>query len=268
MNEAVKGLLVLGSVGFGFSVILNYLGKRLSVEEDPLVNKILDMLPGINCGACGLSGCKAFAETAVKEHKLLVCRPAGEEINRKIASLLKLDLKTTTSLKAVSRCGADSTQKKMSNRYSGPPSCVSAHIIGGALDCKYGCLAFGDCIKVCPTKAISVDNGKVVVDIKKCIGCGKCVQACPRKLFELVPLSRSFGIYCVSCNNREKALYVRNVCSRGCISCGLCTKVDGSPFHIKNNLSYIDYNKVKDDEAALRIAKERCPTHCIDKFDV
>lgn len=268
MTEAVKGLLVLGSVGFGFSVILSYLGKKLKVEEDPLVNKILGMLPGINCGACGLSGCKAFAETVVKEGKLLICKPGGEELTKKIADLLNLEVKATTSLKAVPRCGADKTQKKTSNHYFGPYSCAAAHIIGGGLDCRYGCLGFGDCVKVCPTEAISVNNGKVSVDIKKCIGCGKCVRTCPRKIFELVPLDKSWGIYSVSCKNTEKALYVRGVCSRGCISCGLCAKVDNSPFYIKNNLSYIEYNKIKDDETPLKKAKERCPTHCIDKFDV
>jgi ferredoxin len=139
--------------------------------------------------------------------------------------------------------------------------------VGGALDCKYGCLGFGDCIKVCPTKAISIKQGKVYIDVKKCIGCGKCEKACPRNLFELVPHKEGEKIYYVACNNKEKGLYVRSVCGRGCITCGLCTRVEGSPFYLKENLSYLDYQKTASQEV-LDKAKNACPTHCIDRIDI
>ena len=35
------------------------------------------------------------------------------------------------------------------------------------------------CIKVCPTKALRVRNGKAQINENKCIDCGKCVLACP-----------------------------------------------------------------------------------------
>ena len=43
------------------------------------------------------------------------------------------------------------------------------------------CLA-GSCQKVCPRGAISVVNGRSVIDQDKCIKCGKCEKACPQKL--------------------------------------------------------------------------------------
>lgn len=267
MCEAVKGLLVLGSVGFLFSLILAFLGEKLKVKEDPLVVKILELLPGINCGACGLSGCRVFAEEIVKHKNSLLCRPAGEEINSRISFLLDLKGKVIFARKAVARCGAAKKDKNFSSTYIGPSSCAFAHILGAGLDCKYGCLGFGDCVSVCPVKAISMKNDKVYVDIKKCIGCGKCLKACPRNIFEMVPFKEGIDVYVVSCNNKEKALYVRKVCTRGCISCGLCLKVEASPFYLKDNLSYIDYEKAEKTES-LAEAKDKCLTHCIDRINV
>jgi Na+-translocating ferredoxin:NAD+ oxidoreductase RNF subunit RnfB len=36
------------------------------VWEDPRIDIVAQMLPNANCGACGLPGCRAFAEGAVE----------------------------------------------------------------------------------------------------------------------------------------------------------------------------------------------------------
>ena len=41
------------------------------------------------------------------------------------------------------------------------------------------CIKCGGCIPVCPVEAISMVNGKVVIDPKKCISCGTCSAVCP-----------------------------------------------------------------------------------------
>lgn len=41
------------------------------------------------------------------------------------------------------------------------------------------CIKCGGCIPVCPTEAISIQNGQVVIDPKKCISCGSCNAVCP-----------------------------------------------------------------------------------------
>ena len=43
-----------------------------------------------------------------------------------------------------------------------------------------GCVAH-PCVTVCPKGAISIVNGKSVIDQSKCIKCGSCVSACPFK---------------------------------------------------------------------------------------
>ncbi|MBN2108416.1 MAG: 4Fe-4S binding protein [Deltaproteobacteria bacterium] len=41
------------------------------------------------------------------------------------------------------------------------------------------CKGSGECIKICPQKAIKLENGKAVIDETKCDGDGMCIPACP-----------------------------------------------------------------------------------------
>jgi RnfABCDGE-type electron transport complex B subunit len=265
MSVITLSPFVLGLTGFVFAVILAFLSKKLKVEDDPRVAKILSILPGANCGACGFVGCRGFAEAVIKEGKIFSgCIPGGSKVNKDIVKILGLKVEILEDrLVSLCHCGADDKEKKVSFLYEGPKTCKAASVTG-AIDCAYGCLGFGDCVKVCPTNAITLKNKKVSVDIKKCIGCGKCVKACPCNLFELVPFNIS-GLYVVACNNTEKAANVKKVCSRGCIACGICTKVKDSSFYLKDNLSRLGYSKPTNEES-LREAQDKCPTKCIFKI--
>lgn len=41
------------------------------------------------------------------------------------------------------------------------------------------CIGCGSCVDVCPVEAISIMNGKAVIDSSKCLHCRSCVRACP-----------------------------------------------------------------------------------------
>jgi iron only hydrogenase large subunit-like protein len=47
------------------------------------------------------------------------------------------------------------------------------------------------CMRVCPTQAIRVRNGKAMIIEEKCIDCGECINACPHNA--IVPLTDPFG---------------------------------------------------------------------------
>ncbi len=40
------------------------------------------------------------------------------------------------------------------------------------------CVGCGACPSSCPKNAISMEDGKAVIDASLCVGCGKCVSAC------------------------------------------------------------------------------------------
>lgn len=264
LEKIFLSIIILGTVGFFFAVLLAFLSKKLKVEDDPRIENILKLLPGANCGACGFSGCRAFAEAVVKNSSIFSgCIPGRETVNNAIIKLLGFNQTAVSQkIRVICRCQAEEGKKKISSLYNGPKTCKAANLIGGAVDCFYGCLAFGDCLKFCPVKAISLINKRIEIDEKKCIGCRKCVRTCPRNLFEAVPLKKEVDLFYVACNNKNKGKDVMAVCSKGCITCGICAKVNDSPFYIKNNLSYIDYAKI-DKKEPLEEAKNKCPTKCI-----
>ena len=49
---------------------------------------------------------------------------------------------------------------------------------------KEKCTGCGFCIEICPVGAISLKNGKAVIDFKKCAGCLICTTVCPQKTIE------------------------------------------------------------------------------------
>ena len=42
------------------------------------------------------------------------------------------------------------------------------------------CKLSGECIKVCPQKAIFIKDGKASIDYEKCDSDGICIPACPQ----------------------------------------------------------------------------------------
>jgi len=266
MDTVIISILALSLTGFLFGVLLAFLSKKLKVEEDERVKKIVDILPGINCGACGFSGCRAFAEAVVKKRDMFSgCIPGGDSVNNKIKNILGLSSSAGAVRRvAVCHCGARGGEKKITNHYQGPSTCRAADIAGAAIDCLYGCIGFGDCEKVCPVGAIKVKERKVYVDVNVCIGCGKCVKVCPRGLFELVDFNKKVPLYYVSCNNTDKGVEVKKVCSHGCIGCGICVKISGSAFVVNDNLSRVNRNKAVLTDV-FKTAASKCPTECIIK---
>lgn len=47
------------------------------------------------------------------------------------------------------------------------------------------CNACGECIKICPLKAITLSNNTVTINPISCTGCGICVPCCPKEAIEL-----------------------------------------------------------------------------------
>lgn len=267
--SVILAILVMGLIGGTFGYALAVLDKKLHVTEDPLVEEIIALLPGVNCGACGQAGCSAYARHAVKTKEIgSGCLPAGDEINAQIAAKLGVDHSGGfVSLKLIVKCSAGCNNQMRSYEYRGPASCAVCHASGGNIDCTTGCLGLGDCVKACPVGALSIVDGRVLIDNEKCITCRACVKACPRSLLELVETGQFDRFYyVVGCNNPDDAISTKKVCKTGCIGCGICVKmVNESPFYVEHKISRLNYKKAAG-RTDLDKAVEKCPVKIISKF--
>jgi len=82
-----------------------------------------------------------------------------------------------------------------------------------------GCLAH-PCTSVCPVKAISIQDGKSIIDDDKCIRCGRCVDICPYHAIVKFnrPCAAACGVDAIESDHlgRAKINYDK------CVSCGMC----------------------------------------------
>lgn len=270
MSSLLITIITVGFISLLFGILISILDKKLKIEEDPLLRQVKEILPGINCGACGFPSCEGLAKWLIEnKNTSKKCIPGGEEVNKKISEILGLELSPLVSKKIIVLCGAHYPEKKRSFEYVGPLTCNCANLTQGNIDCKYGCLGLGDCVNVCPTYALKIKDGLVYVDYKKCIGCGKCVDVCPRKILKLVEVKNDYLI-AVSCNNSQEPQEVKSVCKKGCIGCGLCVKlIKDSPFFMEGYISRVDFDKLdRYKYEDIKVALEKCPVKIINKFDV
>lgn len=62
--------------------------------------------------------------------------------------------------------------------------------IKGAVKVKWipeTCIACGVCVKACRTNAITMEDGRIVIDESKCNYCGRCAKSCPVDAYEEIP---------------------------------------------------------------------------------
>ncbi len=81
--ENVYPFIVLGILAIALGVILSLANKYLTVEEDPRIDALEELLPKYNCGACGTPGCRAFAEAIISGEvtHLAKCKPGKVDKN-------------------------------------------------------------------------------------------------------------------------------------------------------------------------------------------
>jgi Na+-translocating ferredoxin:NAD+ oxidoreductase RNF subunit RnfB len=241
--EILIPVLTLAILGLLFGIGLAVASKKFAVKTDPRLEKIVGLLPGANCGACGGAGCFGFAES-ILSGKLSIdaCRVSGDAVKEQIARLLGKKLEKRVKKVAVLHCHGGNKRAKDKFSYQGIRDCVAANIVhGGPKTCGYGCIGYGTCMLVCPFGAITMNNEDLpVINENKCTACGKCVAICPKKLFILVPVTKMYAVRCMSLDFGKK---VMQVCSVGCIACRKCEQAcPVRAIKIIDNLSAIDYN--------------------------
>ncbi len=253
---------VVTLVGLVAGVLLALASYFLEVKEDETVKRVRECLPGVNCGACGYTGCDEYAKAVAEgSAKANLCIPGADQTAIEISKVLGVEAEDVVEMIAFVGCNVtcDATSKIF--QYNGVNSCAGASMIyGGPNACNYGCLGCGDCANVCPQNAICTKDGIARINGDICIGCGLCANVCPKNIIKLIPRISKVS---VMCNNKEKGGIARKKCKNACIGCKKCEL--GCPekaITVNDNLAVIDYSKC----TGCGLCAENCPTGCIKTF--
>ena len=250
-------VIAVGAIGVLCGIVLAVASRFLTVKVDERVARLTEILPGVNCGACGFSGCGAYAHALVFDAAPAnACPPGGAAAARAIGEILGVSVEDVAAKLPVVYCMGDFEARLRKIDYSGVNTCAAAKLLyGGPNACAYGCMGLGDCLAACKFGALCLDSGLPRVDAGKCTGCMLCQTACPNNIIVLEELD---GKAFVGCRNTEKGAVVRKKCSAGCIACTKCVReCPEKAISMLDNLARVD--------AAKCVGCGKCVEVCVTK---
>lgn len=159
----ITAIAILTILGITLGTLLGAAASYLAVQGNPLEQEIEQMLPGSQCGQCGLPGCSsAAAALASGEADVTLCQPGGRALAMELAAKL----------------GVDANLSDMEDKAP-----LIAHIH------EELCIGCTRCFKRCPTDAIVGSSKQIHAVISDaCTGCEKCFDTCPTECIEMFPI--------------------------------------------------------------------------------
>lgn len=159
----IAAITSLTALGLSLGVLLGMAAKKLKVETNPLVDDIIEMLPGTQCGQCGFPGCNNAAEALAEgEAPVTVCPPGGKTLAEELAKKLGVTI-------------------DLSDMEDEIPIFASVR--------EATCIGCTRCFKVCPTDAIVGAPKQIHAVIRDaCTGCRACIDVCPTECLEAIPI--------------------------------------------------------------------------------
>lgn len=239
----MTGIIIVVVIGLIAGLILSIASIVFAVPVDEKQEAIKEVLPGVNCGACGFSGCDGYAKALAEgTAEIGLCSPGGNDVAEDIGVILGKAAGDVERKVALVQCAGDCDKVATKYEYYGAETCSAANMMfAGDSACSYGCLGHGDCANICPENAITVCNGVATVHPELCTGCGLCVKTCPKHIISIV--KEKFDHH-VLCSNTDKGAETRKTCSVGCIGCMKCQKsCEEGAIMVTNFNATIDYSK-------------------------
>jgi Na+-translocating ferredoxin:NAD+ oxidoreductase subunit B len=257
MFSFIIGILIIILLIFLFGIIIILLGDLAAGKSKDQTGKIL---PGLNCGICGYINCDDYLDAIIdKKEKTNLCTQTSHEA---LNNQLKKNVNNNKLLKFCAKifCLGDDTAKKEYN-FNGEDICRTLFsFYHGDKKCKTSCLGKGDCMKICPSKAIKKDkkSGRIWIDSALCTGCKICIKICPTGVIKMIPEN---GGHFIACSSHKGEKFVNSFCGKGCINCSKCDSMinDSGRLVIDNNLAVVKYNSRRN----LYDAAVHCPTDVI-----
>ena len=260
MNGVLLAIVSVTAIGLICAVVLAIASIIMAVKEDERFPVVREALPGANCGACGFAGCDGYAKALIEDEgiKTNLCTPGGDTVSKQLSEILGVGFEDVIEKVAVIKCRGDCTSTQDKMEYYGIESCTAANLLfGGRGACTFGCLGLGDCVGVCQSGAICIENGIAHINTRACTGCGMCAKTCPNHLISLMQDTRRV---LVTCSNTEKGAVTHKKCTHGCMACRKCEKeCPVGAITVTDNLAVIDCSVCD----GCGHCAEVCPTHCI-----
>ena len=140
LDVILNPALIVAGIGLVASLLLVFASAVMGTKVNEKEAAVRDCLPGANCGACGFSGCDAYAK-AVAENgaEPNLCRPGGAEVAGQVAAILGVEAAEVAPVVAFVHCGGDCAHNGVKAEYSGINSCAAAKMLyGGKGACSAG----------------------------------------------------------------------------------------------------------------------------------
>lgn len=80
----------MAGLGFIFGMLLSWASKKFAIKENQKLKKIIEALPGVNCGACGFPGCAAYAKAVVEgKAPTNLCKIGKEKVTERLDEIMR-----------------------------------------------------------------------------------------------------------------------------------------------------------------------------------
>ena len=256
----IQSAAILGGLGLAVGLMLIFASKKFKVDTNPLVEEIISVLPGANCGACGYAGCADFANCVVNENAPITgCPVGGFEVAKDIGGILGQDVSESEKQYPFIMChGGLNCVDRFD--YVGFEDCKAVLMLSdGEKGCSYGCMGRGTCVRACPFDALSIGEDRLPhVNKNLCTSCGLCIASCPNNVLVFAKESERVHVRCVS---HDKGKTVKEVCKVGCIGCKICEKnCPEQAITVTDFIAVIDQDKC----TACGICVDKCPQNTIE----
>jgi len=264
LGDVLIPVAITGILAILFGVVLVIVAKFFAIPTNEKLAQVREMLPSVNCGACGYASCDGYAAALVDDGVSTgKCTVGGATLSASLSAFLGVETQAVEKHVACVMCNGTTRFTRTRYEYQGIDDCVTASMMfAGPWACIYGCLGLGSCVKACPFGAIEVVDGVARVDNDKCTSCELCVVSCPKALIAMIPLREH--TYQVQCRNTTNGADTRKVCTVGCIGCQRCVKACGDDaIHMSGPLAVIDQSKCTDCGKCELV----CPTKTIHHFN-